>query len=163
MYSTLGKILNRDQLSAKLEIWRFKELSIVFTNGCFDLLHLGHVDYLEKARNLGDVLVVGLNSDQSVRRLKGPNRPILDEYARARILGALEFVTAVVVFEEDTPYELIKLVQPKILVKGGDYENKEIVGSDLVIPNGKVETIPLVEGYATTNLVEKIRNHHKHE
>lgn len=142
-------------------MWRFKQLNIVFTNGCFDLLHLGHVDYLEKARNLGDILIVGLNSDHSVKRLKGPSRPILDEYARARILSSMEFVSAVVIFEEDTPYELIKFVEPNILVKGGDYENKEIVGSDLIQPNGKVETIPLIEGYATTNLVEKIRNHHE--
>ena len=132
---------------------------VVFTNGCFDILHLGHIDYLEKARLLGDFLVVGLNSDESVCRLKGPERPVNKELARGRMLAALEFVDAVCVFEEDTPKELIETIAPNVLVKGGDYSIETIVGADFVMQNGGVvKTIDLVDGYSTTGIIEKLKS-----
>lgn len=138
--------------------WKREGKKVVFTNGCFDILHLGHVDYLEKARQRGDKLVLGLNTDSSVRRLKGEDRPLNDQYARARLLAALAFVDALTYFDEDTPYELIKELKPDILVKGNDYLAENIVGADIVIANGgKVETIALVEGFSTTNMIEKIK------
>ena len=162
-YHSSHKILPLEALVGKIQTWRVKESKIVFTNGCFDILHVGHVDYLEKARALGDKLVLGVNSDRSVKALKGDNRPILEEQARARILAALEFIDAVVFFDEDTPLKLIKAVQPDFLVKGGDYEVEKIVGYQEVIDSGgKVLTISLVEGYSTTNIVEKIRTEIKY-
>ena len=138
--------------------WREQNQQIVFTNGCFDLLHLGHVDYLEKARQLGDKLVVGVNTDASVSRLKGPARPLQDEMSRSRIMASLLFVDAVVLFDEDTPYELIREVSPDILVKGDDYSLENIVGHDLVLGRGgTVKTISLVKGYSTSGIVNKIR------
>jgi D-beta-D-heptose 7-phosphate kinase/D-beta-D-heptose 1-phosphate adenosyltransferase len=132
---------------------------IVFTNGCFDVLHYGHVRYLLEAKALGDLLVVGLNSDDSVRRLKGESRPINGEKERAFVLSALEFVDYVVVFAEDTPKELIEVVKPNVLVKGGDYQIENIVGADFVMQNGgTVTTIPFVEGYSSTQIIEKL-NH----
>ncbi len=131
---------------------------LVFTNGCFDVLHLGHVSYLAKARALGDLLVVGLNSDASVRRLKGPSRPVNDQQARAYLLAALEMVDFVVLFEEDTPYQLIQKVLPDVLVKGGDYDVDQIVGADVVRQHGgRVLTIPLVEGYASTTIINRLK------
>ena len=131
---------------------------IVFTNGCFDILHFGHVDYLSKAKELGDILVVGLNSDESVKRLKGDGRPINPEWERARILCALECVDYVVVFNDDTPLELIKLVQPDVLVKGGDYVDKEIVGGKEVEGYGGIVTLlPYIDGKSTTNIIERIQ------
>lgn len=151
------KILTQDQLQHKLEQWREQGEKIVFTNGCFDLLHLGHVDYLEKARQLGDKLVLGLNTDASISRIKGPDRPLQDEMSRARVMASLLFVDAVVLFDNDTPLELIKAVQPDILVKGDDYSIENIVGQDIVMANGgEVKTVPLVKGYSTTNIVKKI-------
>ncbi|HSZ25375.1 MAG TPA: D-glycero-beta-D-manno-heptose 1-phosphate adenylyltransferase, partial [Cytophagaceae bacterium] len=141
---TSDKIVTKDQISALLPEWK-KEGKIVFTNGCFDLLHLGHVDYLEKAKNLGEKLVVGLNSDASVQRLKGSSRPITDENSRSRVMAALEFVDAVILFDEDTPLELIQFIKPDILVKGNDYSIETIVGADVVLKSGgSVETVPLV-------------------
>ena len=132
---------------------------IVFTNGCFDVLHFGHVQYLLEARKLGDLLVVGLNSDASVRRLKGESRPINGENERAFVLAALEFVDYVVVFEEDTPKKLIETVRPDVLVKGGDYQIENIVGADFVMQNGgTVTTIPFVEGFSSTRIIEQL-NH----
>ena len=129
---------------------------IVFTNGCFDVLHYGHVRYLAQARQLGDLLVVGLNSDASVRRLKGEGRPINPEQARAFVLAALEMVDYVCLFEEDTPYNLISAVQPDVLVKGGDYAIDNIVGGDIVKKrNGEVVVLPFVEGYSSTRIIEK--------
>ena len=158
MYQTTSKILNWEELSKKIGSWRVTAKKIVFTNGCFDLLHIGHVDYLEKARQLGDVLIVGLNTDASVSKLKGPNRPIQDQNSRARVMAALEFVDAVTFFEQDTPAELIDLVVPDVLVKGGDYEIEEIVGYDTVTQaGGKVLTIDLVIGYSTSNIEAKIK------
>lgn len=152
------KILDKNSLEERLNIWREAGKKIVFSNGCFDILHRGHVEYLSKAADLGDVLVIGLNTDASVKRLKGPSRPINDETARAVVLAALGFVDAVVFFEEDTPYDLIKFVQPDVLVKGNDYKAEDIVGYDIVInKGGKVETIELVEGFSTTKTIEKMK------
>ena len=131
---------------------------IVFTNGCFDVLHFGHVHYLLQARELGDILVIGLNSDDSVRRLKGPTRPINGEKERAFVLAALACVDYVVVFDEDTPKELIETVRPDVLVKGGDYTLDNIVGADFVTQNGgTVTTIPFVEGFSSTRIIEKLK------
>ena len=131
---------------------------IVFTNGCFDILHVGHIRYLQEAARLGDILIVGLNSDASVKRLKGPERPINNENERAEMLGALGFIDYVAIFEEDTPLELIKMIQPDVLVKGGDYEPDEVVGKKEVEERGgKLVLIPFVEGKSTTNIIEKIK------
>lgn len=131
-----------------------KNNRIVFTNGCFDLLHRGHVYYLSKAREMGDLLVVGLNSDASVSRLKGEGRPVNDQNARAEVLGALGMVDHIIIFEEDTPLDLIKTVKPDLLVKGGDYRVEDIVGYENVISNGgKVLTIPILEGYSSTSII----------
>jgi rfaE bifunctional protein nucleotidyltransferase chain/domain len=152
-----SKIIDRTALEPLLAQWRTEKRPIVFTNGCFDLLHLGHVDYLEKARHLGGALVVGLNTDASVSCLK-PGRPLQDEMSRARILASLLFVDAVVLFDEPTPLALIELIKPDILVKGDDYAVSGIVGHELVLENGgQVLTVPLVAGYSTTRIVERIR------
>ena len=151
------KILSLEAAIAQRAAWRTNNRRVVFTNGCFDLLHLGHVDYLEKARHLGDALVVGLNTDRSVGNLK-PGRPLQDEMARARILASLLFVDAVVLFDEPTPLALIEQLQPDILVKGDDYTISGIVGHETVLQNGgEVRTVPLVDGYSTTRIVERIR------
>lgn len=155
---TNRKILDPESDLELIHQWKAAGLKIVFTNGCFDILHLGHLDYLEKSRNLGDKLVVGLNTDHSVRLLKGKGRPIQDEMTRSRMLASLFFVDAVVSFDEETPLELIKRVQPDILVKGKDYKIENIVGADFVMGNGgEVKTIDLIEGYSTTDLIEKIK------
>lgn len=155
-----SRIIDLPSLERMLAIWRFRGETIVFTNGCFDVLHLGHIDYLAKAADLGDVLIIGLNSDDSVRRLKGENRPVNSESARALVLASLRFVTAVVLFGEDTPYELIRTVQPDVLVKGGDYRTDEIVGYDIVTARGgRVVTLDFLPGYSTSHLIEKIRDH----
>lgn len=144
----------------KLAYWRFKEDKIVFTNGCFDILHKGHIEYLAKAANLGDVLIVGLNSDESVRRLKGENRPVLDEESRAMALASIGFVDNVVIFDEDTPYELIKKIQPDVLVKGADYNEDDIVGADIVkAKGGEIKTIEFVDGYSTSKIIDKIKSY----
>ena len=149
------KILNKESLEEKLNLWRKEGKTIVFSNGCFDILHRGHVEYLSKAADLGDILIIGLNTDASVKRIKGPSRPVNDEKARAVVLAALEFVDAIMFFEEDTPYNLIKNVQPDVLVKGKDYKAEDIVGYDIVTnKGGKVETIELVEGFSTTNILK---------
>ena len=152
------KIFSPTALQNQLAQWKDQGDKVVFTNGCFDLVHLGHVDYLEKARKLGDRLVIGLNSDDSVAQLKGAGRPIIDEQSRARILAAMEFVDAVVLFGEETPYDMIGAVVPDILVKGDDYLAEDIVGSDIVSNNGgQVVTIPLVKGYSTSDIIARIR------
>ena len=130
---------------------------IVFTNGCFDILHVGHKRYLQQAATLGDILVVGVNSDASVKRLKGPTRPVNNEQDRAEMLSAMGFIDYVVIFDEDTPYELIKKIQPDVLVKGGDYKPEEVVGRDIVLARGgRLELISFVEGKSTTNIINKI-------
>lgn len=153
-----SKILTSENLSSRLAYWRFYSQKIVFTNGCFDILHAGHIDYLAKASNLGDEMIIGLNSDASVRRLKGNDRPILDEYSRSVILASLHFVSGVIIFDEDTPYELIKQVKPDILVKASDYQAEEIVGYDIVkASGGEVITIDFLQGYSTTGIINKIK------
>ncbi|MEJ0056180.1 MAG: D-glycero-beta-D-manno-heptose 1-phosphate adenylyltransferase [Bacteroidota bacterium] len=138
--------------------WKKDGKKVVFTNGCFDILHLGHVDYLEKARALGDRLVLGLNTDDSVSRFKGPFRPIQDQNSRAHILASLQFIDLVVFFNEDTPFDLISAIIPDILVKGSDYLAENIVGADVVKRNGGVvKTIEFVPGYSTTRIIEKIK------
>lgn len=142
-----------------LAFWRFKGETIVFTNGCFDILHRGHIDYLSKASQEGTVVILGLNTDASVRRLKGDSRPINDENARAEIIASLGFIDAVVLFEEETPYDLIKLIQPDVLIKGSDYAVRDIVGYDVVeAKNGKIITIDFLEGYSTSLIEKKIQN-----
>ena len=141
-----------------LSLWRFKDDKIVFTNGCFDILHRGHIEYLAKAASLGTKLVIGLNTDASVKRLKGDSRPINDETARALLLASLVFVDKVILFDTDTPRDLIDFVQPDVLVKGGDYKPEEIVGYDIVkAKGGEIVTLDFVEGYSTTSLIEKMK------
>ncbi|MFO0356157.1 MAG: D-glycero-beta-D-manno-heptose 1-phosphate adenylyltransferase [Sphingobacteriaceae bacterium] len=154
-----SKLISQQEISRFVNAKRFTGKRIVFTNGCFDILHAGHVDYLTQARDLGDVLVLGLNTDESVKRLnKGPERPINDQDARAKVLAGLGCVDAIVLFNEDTPYELINLVQPDVLVKGDDYKPEAIVGYDIVTARGgKVVTIPFLQGFSTTNIVNKLK------
>jgi D-beta-D-heptose 7-phosphate kinase/D-beta-D-heptose 1-phosphate adenosyltransferase len=137
--------------------WRASGETIVFTNGCFDLLHVGHITLLEDSRKFGSKLVLGLNTDMSVSRLKGPTRPIVGENERARVMSALAAVDAVVLFDEETPLELIRSLKPNVLVKGGDYTIETVIGHEDVIANGgRVEIVPTVEGFSTTNLVKKM-------
>ncbi|MDK2977354.1 MAG: D-glycero-beta-D-manno-heptose 1-phosphate adenylyltransferase [Bacteroidales bacterium] len=153
-----SKIIDIDQLGSRLAYWNFKNQKIVFTNGCFDILHRGHVEYLAQAANFGDILIIGLNTDDSVRKLKGDSRPVQDQYARALLLASLHFVNAVIYFDEDTPYELIKRVQPDILIKGSDYHIEDIVGYDVVQKKGgQVKTIDFIPGYSTTSIIEKLK------
>ncbi len=149
----VNKALYPDEVLKAIEKAKNRGKKIIFTNGCFDILHSGHVTYLNKAKELGDILVLGLNSDNSVKRLKGESRPINNELDRAIVLSGLKAVDYIFIFEEDTPYELIKLIKPNILVKGGDYKNREVVGSDLV---ERVELIDFVEGKSTTAIIKKI-------
>ena len=143
---------------AFLEAHPQRPTTLCFTNGCFDLLHPGHVKYLEDARALGDFLIIGLNSDASVTRLKGPSRPLQDEHARAMILLGLRSVDAVILFQEDTPFELIKALQPDILAKGGDYTPETVVGKDIVdARGGKVVLIPFLPGHSSSTIVERIK------
>jgi rfaE bifunctional protein nucleotidyltransferase chain/domain len=162
MQNKLQKIKNKintvEKLLPLINDWKKQNLKIVFTNGCFDLIHRGHVEYLADAANCGDKLIIGLNTDASVKRLKGNNRPIQDEYARAITLAAMEFVDLVILFDEETPFNLISKVLPNILIKGSDYDNKQIVGSDVVEANGgKTLTIKFIDGYSTTSIINKIK------
>ena len=153
-----SKIKDPKTIAAQLAVWRFASQKIVFTNGCFDLLHPGHLQYLAEARALGNVLVVGLNSDASVQRLKGMHRPINNEMARSLMLAALVVVDAVIVFEEDTPMQLIELIKPDVLVKGGDYEIATIVGAAQVLAaGGSVQVLSFLEGYSTTAIEQRIK------
>ena len=155
-----NKIYTREQLQKRRQEWYDEKLKVVFTNGCFDLLHPGHVLYLESAKGKGDRLIVALNSDASVRRLKGTERPIQSEGARATVMAALESVDAVVLFEEDTPLNLISEIVPDVLVKGGDWSTDQIVGSSVVLDRGgEVHSLMFEEGHSTTSIVEKIRHH----
>ncbi len=151
------KILTREQATLRRRGWKDQRRRVVFTNGCFDLLHVGHVRLLKQARKLGDVLVVGLNSDASVRRLKGDARPLVPEAGRAEVLAALECVDAVTIFEEDTPRELIAALRPDVLVKGGDWKPEQIVGrKEVEAAGGRVVVLPYLEGYSTSTLIAKI-------
>lgn len=154
-----SKIVDREEALSMLSIWHYMGLKVVFTNGCFDIIHKGHVDYLSRASSLGDRMIIGLNTDKSVGDLKGPNRPIQDERSRAEILASMFFVDAVVLFDEETPFELINFLKPDILVKGSDYSIDKIVGADVVMANGgRVETMDFIDGYSTTNIINKIKN-----
>ncbi|NBC08882.1 MAG: D-glycero-beta-D-manno-heptose 1-phosphate adenylyltransferase [Bacteroidetes bacterium] len=154
-----SKIADWDEAAKQVQEWKAAGERIVFTNGCFDLLHYGHLCYLAQARTLGDHLVIGLNSANSVRRLKGPNRPINDEPTRRLQMASLQFVDLVVTFEQDTPGALIQHLVPDVLVKGGDYAIDEIVGADIVQQNGgEVRVLPYIQGYSTTAIEQKIRN-----
>jgi D-glycero-beta-D-manno-heptose 1-phosphate adenylyltransferase len=155
---TETKIKTRAEAVLQVAQWQAAGQTVVFTNGCFDIVHLGHIDYLEKARALGHRLVLGLNTDASVSRIKGPLRPVVNEYARARLMAALAFVDLVTLFDEPTPLELIRAVLPDVLVKGDDYTVETIVGAEVVIGRGgSVQTIALVPGYSTTALIERIK------
>lgn len=152
-----SKILSRKDI--KLWLQNNPNKKVVFTNGCFDIIHRGHVDYLNKAADLGDLLFVGLNTDASVSKLKGPHRPIQDEQSRLMIMAALECVSAVCLFDEETPLELISEVQPDVLVKGSDYAPENIVGYDIVkAKGGEVLTIDFIDGYSTSGIERKIKN-----
>lgn len=154
----LDKIFAASSLQKQCKSWQSQGLKVVFTNGCFDLLHPGHVDYLSKAAALGDKLIIGVNTDISVQKLKGPTRPIQSEFARCFVLAGLASVSAVCLFNEDTPYNLIQSLQPDILVKGADYKEENIVGFDIVKNRGgMVKTIEFVEGYSTSAIEKKIR------
>jgi rfaE bifunctional protein nucleotidyltransferase chain/domain len=152
------KRCSREQIKQLAAGWKAAGERIVFTNGCFDILHPGHIDYLSKAAGLGSKLIIGLNSDASVTALKGPNRPLQDEKARALVLGALSIVDAICIFEEETPYKLISEILPHILVKGSDYNPAQVVGSDIVISHGgSLVLLPYLKGYSTTGIEQKIR------
>lgn len=152
-----SKIVSGSDLTRILALYRFKNQKIVFTNGCFDLIHLGHVEYLMQAADLGDVLIIGLNSDSSVIKIKGSGRPVLDQESRAMTLAAFSFVNSIVLFDEETPYELIKQILPDILAKGGDYKSEEIVGYDIVKENGgEVKILGFIKGYATSDIIKGI-------
>lgn len=155
-------ILDHSFLNEKISEWKSNKETIVFTNGCFDLLHLGHVQYLKEAKALGTKLIIAANSDESVSRIKGSHRPIQKEESRVNILATLEYVDAVTIFNNDTPFELIKLLIPDILVKGGDWKPEQIIGGDIVINNGgKVLSLKFMEGYSTTNIETKIIDSYK--
>lgn len=154
----LSKISDLPKLKASIDAWHKEGKKVVFTNGVFDLLHIGHITYMAKAAELGDRLVIGLNSDSSVKRIKGEERPVNDQNSRAALLAALFFVDAIVVFEEDTPINVITTLMPDILVKGADYSIDNIVGAKEVIANGgEVKTIDFVQGYSSTSIIQKIR------
>lgn len=153
-----SKIQTEESLNDLLSQWEEQNKKIVFTNGCFDILHRGHIEYLSKAADLGDVLFIGVNTDTSVSKLKGESRPLQDEYSRLMILGALEFVDALILFDEETPLELIRKVQPHILVKGADYKPEDIIGYDIVkARGGEIKTIEFLPGYSTSAIEQKIK------
>lgn len=157
-----NKLQNWETAQKQVATWQQLGEEVVFTNGCFDLLHYGHIYYLAEAANLGNRLVVGLNADASIQRLKGEHRPIKEQWSREHLLASLAFVDLVVVFEQDTPLELISLLLPDVLVKGGDWQPKDIVGSDIVLENGgKVQSLAFVEGYSTTKLEQNILQYKK--
>ena len=154
-----SKILDEERLLVKLTDWKKENKKIVFTNGCFDLIHLGHIEVIARSADLGDILIIGVNTDNSIKRLKGPNRPIVEEISRAKQLAALEFVDAVVFFDQDTPIDLIKVINPNVITKGGDYNTDQVIGNDIVTQNdGEVVIIPLTQGYSTTSILEKIKD-----
>ena|ERR1017187_2197872 len=155
-----NKILSRQAAEKRANIWRMFNKKIVFTNGCFDILHQGHIDYLSKARDLGGALIIGLNTDASIKRLnKSPERPINKEQSRALVLAALVLIDVVVLFDEDTPYDLIKAIQPDVLAKGADYKVEDIIGYDIVKAHGgEITTIELTEGFSTTELINRIKS-----
>ena len=153
------KIFGLEFLMKNIDQWRNENKKIVFTNGCFDLIHLGHIELLASSSDLGDVLIIGVNSDSSIQKLKGENRPIIEEDSRVKQLAALEFVDAVILFNESTPQKLIEKIKPDVITKGGDYKAENVVGNEVVTQkNGQVVIIPLTQGYSTTSLLKKIKN-----
>ena len=157
MEKAAGKIVDVKSAQKQIQQWKQEGKRIVFTNGCFDIIHLGHVDYLEKARALGDKLILGLNTDDSVSRFKGPSRPVQDEISRAHVLASFQFIDLVVFFDQDTPLELISALIPDVLVKGSDYLAENIVGADVVKKHGGVvKTIEFVPGYSSSRIIDKI-------
>jgi len=153
------KIFSSEAIVAKADEWRSSGKRIVFTNGCFDLLHAGHLAYLSEAASLGDVLIIGVNSDSSVQKLKGPSRPVNNEMSRTAMLASMFFVDAVVLFSEDTPLDLIKAIKPDVLVKGGDYEIYQIAGAEETLANGgEVKVLSFLPGYSSSSIIEKIKN-----
>ena len=152
-----NKILSLDELLISLKIKRENNKKIVFTNGCFDILHRGHIEYLAQAADLADIMIIGLNTDNSVSRLKGPDRPLQDEISRAVSMAAIQYIDYVVLFDEETPLNLIENIKPDVLVKGSDYNIEDIVGYDVLMKyGGQIRTIDFVEGYSTTKIVDKI-------
>ena len=153
-----NKISSLEELKNKVNAWKQAGEEVVFTNGCFDIIHRGHIEVLAQTADLGDRLIIGLNSDTSIQKLKGKNRPIIEEQSRAILLASLEFVDAVVIFSEDTPLKLISALLPDVLAKGGDYEIETIVGHEIVQQNGgKVKLVPFVDGFSSTTIIEKIK------
>ncbi|WP_321295132.1 D-glycero-beta-D-manno-heptose 1-phosphate adenylyltransferase [Marinifilum fragile] len=151
-------IFKKEDAFNRLQTWRFKDKKIVFSNGCFDIVHRGHLEYLASAASMGNKMIIGLNTDSSTQRLKGPTRPINDEYSRALLLASLGFVDMVILFEEDTPYNLIDFVQPDVLVKGSDYKAEDIVGYDIVkAKGGEIKTLDFIEGFSSTGIIKKIQ------
>ena len=158
LLSIKSKIYTLSELIEQSKIWRSKGDKIVFTNGCFDLVHRGHVEVLANTADLGDRLIIGLNSDTSIHKLKGEKRPVIDENSRAILLASLQFIDAIVLFSEATPYQLIEAILPDILAKGGDYKVEEITGHELVLRNGgEVILVPFIDGFSTTNIINKIK------
>ena len=154
-----NKIYSLEELENKVNAWKQTGEEVVFTNGCFDIIHRGHIEVLAQTADLGDRLIIGLNSDSSIQKLKGKNRPIIDEKSRAILLASLSFVDAVVLFSEDTPINLISTLKPDVLAKGGDYEISTIVGHKVVQENGgQVILVPFVDGFSSTIIIEKIKN-----
>ena len=154
-----SKIYNLDTLTTQVEQWKKSGNKIVFTNGCFDIIHRGHIEVLASTADLGNKLIIGLNSDQSITNIKGEGRPIIDEQSRAILLAALSFVDAIILFSQDTPLKLIGALLPDVLAKGGDYEIENIVGHEIVQQNGgKVKLIPFIDGYSSTSIIKKIKN-----
>jgi len=153
-----SKIFSFDDLKNQVNAWKQAGEEVVFTNGCFDIIHRGHIEVLAQTADLGDRLIIGLNSDTSIQKLKGKNRPIIEEQSRAILLASLEFVDAVVIFSEDTPLKLISALLPDVLAKGGDYEIETIVGHEIVQQNGgKVKLVPFVDGFSSTTIIDKIK------
>ena len=153
-----SKIYNLDTLTSQVEQWKMADNKVVFTNGCFDIIHRGHIEVLARTADLGDKLIIGINSDQSIQKLKGKDRPIIDEQSRAILLAALSFVDAIVLFSEVTPLKLISTLLPDVLAKGGDYEIETIVGHEIVQQNGgKVKLVPFVDGFSSTTIIDKIK------
>ena len=154
-----SKIYSLDTLNTQVEKWKETGNKVVFTNGCFDIIHRGHMEVLARTADLGDKLIIGLNSDKSIQKIKGEGRPIIDEQSRSILLAALSFVDAIVLFSEETPLKLISDLLPDVLAKGGDYEIETIVGHEIVQQNGgKVKLVPFVEGFSSTNIIDKIKN-----
>lgn len=153
-----SKIYSLSDLKIQSDKWKENGEKIVFTNGCFDLVHRGHIEVLANTADLGDKLIIGLNSDSSIKELKGENRPIMDEISRSILLASLQFVDAIVFFSEETPYKLIETLIPDVLAKGGDYKVTEIAGNGVVLENGgEVILFPFIDGISSTNIVEKIK------